>query len=228
MTKSWSCLVKRMVNECWGYQVSKTAFRCYLYSNQLYGSNMAKNPLLFSEIQPLSTVEEMWCCEFAYVPRDMEPDLCPWNKGVYCEGSKEKLKTSWSWWLKLVLQCLASSFCTNINGWNATQKRRSSFSNSDIRGSLLLANVWSSHWLLSQIEYSLCTFLQPLNYIRGRKTRIKRQDATDSRDHTVFPALSSPRINTQYSSFWNMYLYNPDSRVYILDQLKEVLMRNSG
>lgn len=33
---------------------------------------------------------------------------------------------------------------------------------------------------------------------------------------TVFPALSRPRIRMQYSSFWNMYLYNPESSVYIL------------
>lgn len=33
---------------------------------------------------------------------------------------------------------------------------------------------------------------------------------------TVFPALSRPRMRMQYSSFWNTYLYSPDSNVYIL------------
>lgn len=33
---------------------------------------------------------------------------------------------------------------------------------------------------------------------------------------TVLPALSSPRIKTQYSSFCIKYLYNPYSNVYIL------------
>ncbi|KYQ57110.1 hypothetical protein ALC60_03916, partial [Trachymyrmex zeteki] len=32
---------------------------------------------------------------------------------------------------------------------------------------------------------------------------------------TVFPALSSPKINTKYSSFCIKYLYKPCSNVYI-------------
>lgn len=40
---------------------------------------------------------------------------------------------------------------------------------------------------------------------------------------TVFPALSSPRISTQYSSFWNIYLYSPDNKVYILPRFVDNL-----
>lgn len=39
-------------------------------------------------------------------------------------------------------------------------------------------------------------------------------------DFTVFPALSSPRMSMQYSSFWNMYLYNPDNKVYMLLRIR--------
>lgn len=36
---------------------------------------------------------------------------------------------------------------------------------------------------------------------------------------TVFPALSKPRINMQYSSFLKVYFQSPDSNVYITEML---------
>lgn len=48
------------------------------------------------------------------------------------------------------------------------------------------------------------------------------QRALGQVERTVFPALSRPRIRMQYSSFWNTYLYSPDSSVYILPGRREL------
>ena len=42
---------------------------------------------------------------------------------------------------------------------------------------------------------------------------------------TVFPALSSPKIRTKYSSFWKRYFHNPDRRVYIWKRTCRVRIR---
>lgn len=57
---------------------------------------------------------------------------------------------------------------------------------------------------------------------KGIKRRTKAPGlGSQGQAPTVFPALSSPRIRMQYSSFWNTYLYSPDSSVYILPGRRE-------